>query len=502
MSILTGGLKDGKSGQTHNINLRPLALVTVLILVSIAGSTIHLTRALPLTSHSPISIVGNSGFTPANGTTPGGNGSLSNPYIIENWYIDTTNKDGIHIEQTNASFIIRNVYIHGQNLANGIFFLNVANGIVDNTTITNSYDGVTISLSNATVQNSHVSTNAEHGIKILDGESVNLFNNTLTQEMGAGISSESCVKCDLNITKNTITSNHSGIVLQSMNNSFIFENTISSNQNDGIGVYRSTYIALVLNNITNNGIGANLVTSTNNLVHHNNFVKNRVKQAFDNETGQNKWDVGYASGGNYWSNYTDVDSCSGPHQEICPRPDGIGDTAYTFANTQDDYPLKNIFVQSVIHDVAVSKITPYSASVNQTAILSITVTVMDEGATAENFTLTLYYDRTVIGSHVIQALVPGISQNIRFSWNTTGVAPGPHNLKALETTVWGEIDVADNILVVGPIIVESPTTTTPPASGPLPHTFPPTDIYVETGIAGLLLLVILSIVAFRRRKNR
>jgi parallel beta-helix repeat protein len=440
--------------------------------------------------------VGNSGFTPANGTR-GGDGSLSNPYIIEGWSIAATNADGILIEQTNASFIIRNVFIHGSSQFNGIFFFNVTNGVVDNTTITNSIDGITMTLSNATIENSHISTNTEDGIRIIDGENVNLFNNTLTQEMGAGIYSESCVKCALNITRNTIISNLSGIVLESMNNSFVFENRITSNKNDGIGVYRSTYVVLVLNNITDNGVGADLVTSTNNLVHHNNFVNNHVKQAFDNETGQNMWDVGYASGGNHWSDYTGVDNCSGPAQNVCPRSDGIGDTPYTFANARDNYPLMKLFVQSVIHDVAVSSITPSATIVNQTGTISITVTVTNEGAVTENFTLTLYYDRIVIGSQLIQPLDSGASQAIRFDWNTTRVTPGPHKIKAVETTVWGEIDVADNTLVAGPILVKAPNTTPPPSGSPT-HTPPSPDIFAETAI-GLLLLVLLAVVAYRRR---
>jgi hypothetical protein len=477
-----------------------MALISLLFLISVAASTIHPVKAAPLSSHSTISIVGNTGFTPANGTR-GGNGSLSNPYIIEGWNIAATNADGILIEQTNASFIIRNVFIRGSSQSNGIFFFNVTNGLVDNTTITNSLDGITMTLSNATIENSHISTNTEDGIKIVDGENVNLFNNTLTQEMGAGIYSESCVKCALNITRNTIISNLSGIVLRSMNNSFVFENRITSNKNDGIGVYRSTYVVFVLNNITDNGVGADLVTSTNNLVHHNNFVNNHVKHAFDNETGQNMWDVGYASGGNYWSDYTGVDNCSGPHQDICPRSDGIGDTPYTFVNARDNYPLMKFFVQSVIHDVAVSSITPSATIVNQTGTIVITVTVTNEGAVTENFTLTLYYDRTVIGSQLIQPLDPGASQAILFDWNTTRVTPGPHNLKAVETTVWGEIDVADNTLVRGPILVKAPDTTPPPSGTPT-HTSPSPDIFAETGI-GLLLLVLLAVVAYTRRgRNR
>jgi len=36
-----------------------------------------------------------------------------------------------------------------------------------------------------------------------------------------------------------------------------------------------------------------------------------------------------------------VDNCSGPNQDVCPSPDGIGDTPYMFSYNQDNYPLMN-----------------------------------------------------------------------------------------------------------------------------------------------------------------
>jgi parallel beta-helix repeat protein len=428
-----------------------------------------------------------------------GNGSAIDPYIIEGWDIAATIfLDGVHIEQTNASFIIRNVYIHGQQASNGIFLSNVAQGLVDNTTITHFLDGITILLSNATVENSSISSSAQYGIQVLDGENVNMINNTVTLNMRDGIHGESCVRCHLNITGNTVTSNLSGIVLQSLSNTLISENRITSNTHDGVGVYGSTYVVLVLNNISYNGVGASLGASTNNLVHHNNFLNNQV-QALDNKTGQNMWDVGYASGGNYWSDYNGVDHCSGPAQNMCTRPDGIGDTAYAFANARDNYPLMRLFVQTIIHDVAVSNITPSATSVNQTKILPITVTVTNEGAATENFTLTLYYDTTMIGTRTILALAPSSSQALLFNWNTTNVALGAHSLKAVATTVWGEIDVADNTLVTGPVYVNTPPLTTP-RSPTTTQPNPPIDSYVEAGSA-ILLLAFLAMIGYRRRNK-
>jgi hypothetical protein len=214
------------------------------------------------------------------------------------------------------------------------------------------------------------------------------------------------------------------------------------------------------------------------------------------------WDVGYASGGNYWSDYNGVDLCSGAAQNVCTRPDGIGDTPYTFANARDNYPLMKLFVEAIIHDVAVSKITPSATSVNQTKTLSITVTVTNEGAATENLTLTVYYDSTMLGSRTILALDPGSSQTLLFNWNTTGVALGAHSLKAVATTVWGEIDVADNTLVTGPVYVNASPSTTP-RSPTTTQPSPSTDSYIEAGVAILLVAAFLAtMVYWKRDKTR
>jgi len=71
-----------------------------------------------LTSHNPIYIIGNAGFTPANGVVRG-SGTENNPYIIENWDISTENTDGIHIRNTTAHFVIRNCHMHDGRVNNG-----------------------------------------------------------------------------------------------------------------------------------------------------------------------------------------------------------------------------------------------------------------------------------------------------------------------------------------------------------------------------------------------
>jgi len=58
----------------------------------------------------------------------------------------------------------------------------------------------------------------------------------------------------------------------------------------------------------------------------------------------NVWDNSYPSGGNYWSDYTDVDLDSGPHQNILGS-DGIWDHPFVIdENNTDNYPLVKPYV--------------------------------------------------------------------------------------------------------------------------------------------------------------
>jgi len=67
----------------------------------------------------------------------------------------------------------------------------------------------------------------------------------------------------------------------------------------------------------------------------------RYQHVYTQSAYPNFWDDGYPSGGNYWSNYTGVDS----------DHDGIGDSSHILdADNQDNYPLMGMFSDfPVIH---------------------------------------------------------------------------------------------------------------------------------------------------------
>jgi len=164
------------------------------------------------------------------------------------------------------------------------------------------------------------------------------------------------------ISRNRIRNNINGIILtgDSKHNSIV-ENKIVDSLYDGIILARSSYNLVKNNMIVNNSaggiymgvdwdahhnviVGNDIVNSTfgiameessMNTFYHNNFINVWTMQV----SGQNIWDDDYPSGGNYWSNYADVDLYSGLNQDIVGS-DGIWDHVYTIdSNNRDRYPL-------------------------------------------------------------------------------------------------------------------------------------------------------------------
>jgi parallel beta-helix repeat protein len=120
------------------------------------------------------------------------------------------------------------------------------------------------------------------------------------------------------------------------------QNTVNDNifQNDSPSIY--LYGLPDVNGPSNNTIAENTLESIriepgeNNAIYHNNFLGANPVTACD---GNNTWDYGYPSGGNYWSPYEGTDLFNGIYQNVTGG-DGIGDTQYIIGtNNTDRYPL-------------------------------------------------------------------------------------------------------------------------------------------------------------------
>ena len=227
--------------------------------------------------------------------------------------------------------------IVGNNITNnnmpGIWLNGSSNNIVVGNNIAyNLWRGILLdgSLNNSIVGNNI--TNNEYGI-LLQNSSNNIIegNNIANNPYGIRVhtSSNSNSIVGNNIANNILY----GILLFYSSNNIVSGNNIANNSIDGICLRTSSNSnSIVGNNIANNGYGINLYSS-DNLFYHNNFLNNTV-QVYLTPGYANVWDDGYPSCGNYWSNYTGVDS----------NHDGIGDTAYIIAeNNTDNFPLMGMF---------------------------------------------------------------------------------------------------------------------------------------------------------------
>jgi len=105
----------------------------------------------------------------------------------------------------------------------------------------------------------------------------------------------------------------------------------------------SSNITVINNDITDSsGRGFGGGGNKASFVYHNNFINNS-DQAEDTSGLECRWDNGYPSGGNYWSDYAGIDEKNGLLQDK-NGGDGIGDTSYVVSSVNEDrFPLMKPF---------------------------------------------------------------------------------------------------------------------------------------------------------------
>src|SRR2546428_1582671 len=351
-----------------------LALASSLFLFSPKG------MASTRVPHSLILISGNSEFIAANGVT-GGTGTASDPYVIQGWNITVCwhcPYYGIEVANTTAYFRIFNVTVSSlitAQPATGILLNNATNGRIDNSIVEDESifccGGIIVESSKNIVVNAN---NVEAGScnnfsSCSTYDTVGAYGSTNVTISGNSIRADTSGNVlgvrgssNVSILDNTILMNglppigapwapSNGIVVSSSGNVKISQNTVRDSACSAYSpamsmiVGGSSNVQIFGNNITSSytcGSGIVFQSATGSLVYHNNLVNSSV-QASDDNPGKNQWDNGYPTGGNYWSDYKGVDNCSGAQQNVCPSPDGIGDTPYAFSSAQDNYPLMTPF---------------------------------------------------------------------------------------------------------------------------------------------------------------
>jgi len=180
-----------------------------------------------------------------------------------------------------------------------------------------------------TIRNLKV-TGFYYGIEFDSSDGNELFGNTIEKNLGDGVFFNGASYN--NLTHNAVISNFAdGIFLYSFSNqNYIAGNIIQRNSYRGIDLFFGCNNNTISENIVayNNMTGLYMSSSSDNKIFHNNFIDNTVQaRTFQSH---NSMDNGYPAGGNYWSNYTGIDS----------NNNGIGDTNHIIdANNTDKYPL-------------------------------------------------------------------------------------------------------------------------------------------------------------------
>ncbi len=229
--------------------------------------------------HPPIIINGNDQFVADNGVTSG-TGTSSDPYIIEGWDINASQGNGIMISNTDAYFVLRNVYIHSGNLGgyNGTILSNVANGVVeDNTLYGNDYGVSVVSSYNATIQGNIVQNNHRGAVGLFYSSSVEIASNDLSNnpnvdDQGAG-ALYAANTANIDVSSNTfLDDGYTAVYFSDSGNFSIYNNNVRQGSQAGISIASSASFSIERNNIDGNNYGNIVVAESGNFSINSNRI--------------------------------------------------------------------------------------------------------------------------------------------------------------------------------------------------------------------------------------
>lgn len=241
----------------------------------------------------------------------------------------TNSGQGLLLAYTNNSKIIDNVMI-GNDF--GIWLESSFNNtLFGNDVLGNDY-GVWLDFSPDNTVSGNVIIDNQCGVWVRSS-----FNNTLFENDVAGNNYGVWLDssfCNFLIGNNMIDNLYGAWFCASSNNVLSRNNVVDNVCGFQLGLESSYNNTFSENNIVNNEKGVSLRYSSGNRFYHNNFLNNTVQAySFPGDLG-NVWDDGFFSGGNYWSDYANVDLDN----------DGIGDAPYVIEGiNQDNCPLMGMF---------------------------------------------------------------------------------------------------------------------------------------------------------------
>jgi len=269
-----------------------IASIVALAIPLLSPSPVH----AALTSHAPIYINGNSGFTKPDPVNGGGSGTENDPYIIENWDISAENANGIWVENTTAYFTIRSCYTHGgAAYRHGIHLDNVKNGRIDNNLVENNYAGIllessdNIKMRSNTLSNNRLNFNVYgttlshfvHDIdasNIVNGKPIRYLVDNKNGIIGPSLDTGylALVNCENIQVENLALENNGQGALLAFSENIRVENCNFENNSQGIWLLNSDNSLLMNNNMSNNypGYGIIIISGLSNTMENNRVENN------------------------------------------------------------------------------------------------------------------------------------------------------------------------------------------------------------------------------------
>ncbi len=321
------------------------------------------------------------------------------------------NSVGIDAEPFQSSVSSTNSWYIGNtvtNSGNGVYIVTSVNMVFANNTVSANGTGVSITaVSSRIIGNNANNNNANggYGMSVIGTNNLVSGNSVFSDQFGLiiGGSNNRVVSnaafldvsgialgqygtgFNTTISQNYVEQNSQyGIIVNSdSTGTNVTQNHVTNNQWSGIFLSGAISTTVIGNTVSKSGTGISVAYSTHTLIYHNNWIQNTVQADAAGNTGLS-WNSSYPTGGNYWSDYTGIDQCSGPLQNNCSKPDGIGDTPYTLVpsgqNVTDSYPLMSSYGASqdtppfwpAGSQATVSNLSFYSATVSWTPALDDT----------------------------------------------------------------------------------------------------------------------------------
>lgn len=111
------------------------------------------------------------------------------------------------------------------------------------------------------------------------------------------------------------------------------------------------------------------------------------------------------------------------------------------------------FVRIFIRNIAVVSVSTNYTETYVGRTIPVNVTVLNDGDITESFTVSLFYDTTLISTQDVTNLPPKGNTTLTFDWNTGSVLPSltPYTIKAETSILPHEANVTDNTLVDGTV---------------------------------------------------